>query len=400
MDDMQAEYEAVKRKRAIADAMLQRGLSPQQPIQHWAQGLAQLYNAHQGRKGVEKADMAAKELATRQAQGQQAAIEQLQRGVQGTPAQVMPEGQMGPAAPAMPAPIDKVRQALLAAQTSQYPLVRQLGQTQQRFVEADNAREDSQQARADQQKFQADQAATVRKEQYQAKLDQIREAAKQQRISKAEAVRLANDLKKEASGRSGEYGSWLPTADGYVFGVQKGPRSGQLVKPGGDPVVRSQDNPSLQGAITAAKTGAEATAKRDFNMQGIGNVIGEAEKILGGKVAPTGSGVGAVVDKAGSMVGVSPKGAAEADQLKVLSGVLTSKVPRFEGPQSDADRKFYVEMAGQVGDSTLPISRRVAALETVKRLWKASEGQKTATPVAGGEENWVRGPDGKLMRAK
>jgi hypothetical protein len=68
------------------------------------------------------------------------------------------------------------------------------------------------------------------------------------------------------------------------------------------------------------------------------------------------------------LTGTSPKGAAEADKLRVIGGILTSKVPRMEGPQSNVDVQLYRETAGQVGDATLPRSRRLAALDTVERL--------------------------------
>ena len=116
--------------------------------------------------------------------------------------------------------------------------------------------------------------------------------------------------------------------------------------------------------------------KRQFNMQGIGATIKQVEDILGGaagKPLPTESGVGTLVDYAGSLVGASPKGAAEADKLRSAGASLVSKMPRMEGPQSDRDVALYKEAAGRVGDSTIPIARRKAALETVKELFAKYE---------------------------
>jgi len=117
-------------------------------------------------------------------------------------------------------------------------------------------------------------------------------------------------------------------------------------------------------------------AKRQFSMQGIGAAIQSAENILkgkGGDPLPTESGVGTAYDYAASLIGASPKGAKQADQLRAIGGALVSKVPRMEGPQSDFDVKNYREMAGRVGDSSLPIARRIAALESVKELWEKYE---------------------------
>lgn len=116
--------------------------------------------------------------------------------------------------------------------------------------------------------------------------------------------------------------------------------------------------------------------KREFNMQGIGSTLQEAEDLLTGKATgtkPTGSGVGAAIDYAGGLIGRSPSGSVEAAKLKSVGGALVSKMPRMEGPQSDKDVALYKEMAGKVGDATVPVEQRLAALETVKGLWAKYE---------------------------
>lgn len=123
--------------------------------------------------------------------------------------------------------------------------------------------------------------------------------------------------------------------------------------------------------------------KRQFNMQGIGKTIKDAEDLLNGTVVedgitksvpkPTGSGIGTVVDAVGGFFGASPSGSVQAQKMKAIGGALTSKMPRMEGPQSDKDVALYKEMAAQVGDSTVPIDRRLAALGTVKDLWAKYE---------------------------
>ena len=125
-------------------------------------------------------------------------------------------------------------------------------------------------------------------------------------------------------------------------------------------------------------------AKRQFNMQGIGATIQQAEDLLSGierlpggvtkaGEKPTGSGVGAAVDFLGGLVGMSPAGSVQAQQLEAVGGALTSKMPRMEGPQSDKDTMLYKQMAAMVGDRTVPVDRRKAALQTVKELWAKYE---------------------------
>jgi hypothetical protein len=83
---------------------------------------------------------------------------------------------------------------------------------------------------------------------------------------------------------------------------------------------------------------------------------------------PTGSGAGKIYDSVNRFVGRPTEGAKGAQQLKVLAGRLTASVPRFQGPQSDKDVQLYREMAAQVGDESLTLEERQAALQTVLTL--------------------------------
>jgi hypothetical protein len=126
----------------------------------------------------------------------------------------------------------------------------------------------------------------------------------------------------------------------------------------------------LAGAKKEAEIRAESSGKKDATMSGLGGIIDEAKGILTGTVKPTASGFGAIMDAMGTAVGYAPEGAAEADKLKAIGGALVAKMPRMEGPQSNLDVENYKQMAGDVGNPTLPISRRLAALEQVETLWR------------------------------
>ena len=43
-------------------------------------------------------------------------------------------------------------------------------------------------------------------------------------------------------------------------------------------------------------------------------------------------------------------------------------MPKMSGPQSDKDVLLYREMAGRIGDTTIPTAQRLKALETVEAL--------------------------------
>lgn len=84
----------------------------------------------------------------------------------------------------------------------------------------------------------------------------------------------------------------------------------------------------------------------------------------------TASGVGALRDAAGNMIGMSSDANDAATQLDTLAGWMTSNVPRMQGPQSDKDVLLYKQMAAQVGDRTKPASVRLKALDTLEQLQK------------------------------
>jgi hypothetical protein len=134
----------------------------------------------------------------------------------------------------------------------------------------------------------------------------------------------------------------------------------------------------------ADKVTAEGTAKKEANISGIGSIIDEAKTILTGPTAPTHSSFGNVVDAVGASFGVSPDGAAEADKLKAIGGALVAKMPRMEGPQSNFDVENYQRMAGDVGNPSLPLKRRISALQAVEKLWRKydkAESTQPATPA-------------------
>jgi hypothetical protein len=94
-------------------------------------------------------------------------------------------------------------------------------------------------------------------------------------------------------------------------------------------------------------------------------LVDEADRLLNDA---TGSYIGAGVDFAGQAVGKSTKGAQATAKLKALEGSLMMAQPRMEGPQSDKDAALYKQMAGQIGDPTIPVETRRAALQTIRQL--------------------------------
>ncbi|MGN7917331.1 hypothetical protein [Lysobacter sp. 22409] len=146
---------------------------------------------------------------------------------------------------------------------------------------------------------------------------------------------------------------------------------------------------AVEGAKASAKTQAEVSAQQGTRSRDAGQVLSllaQAEKLL---PRATGSGGGALLDTIASAGGYATEGAKATAQLKTIAGQLISKMPRMEGPQSNADVKLYQDMAGDLANPTTPREQRLAALQTIRHLNQKYAGQNSqasprrAAPVPG-----------------
>ena len=96
----------------------------------------------------------------------------------------------------------------------------------------------------------------------------------------------------------------------------------------------------------------------------------------------TGSGAGRLVDIGAGFVGKATKGSIAIGKLQPIADMSLKMVPRFEGPQSNADTKSYKEAAGQLADPTLPTEIRKEAGKTVLRLMKQRKNQFVTPELA------------------
>ena len=100
-------------------------------------------------------------------------------------------------------------------------------------------------------------------------------------------------------------------------------------------------------------------------------LIESAKKII---PQSTGSYAGAGADQVARFFGSSTNGDTAAAQLKALEGSLVSKMPKMSGPQSDKDVALYRQMAGEIGDPTIPQSRKLAALQVIEEIQQRNSG--------------------------
>ncbi|MDR2330322.1 MAG: hypothetical protein LBE58_12025 [Comamonas sp.] len=130
---------------------------------------------------------------------------------------------------------------------------------------------------------------------------------------------------------------------------------------------RSLPNGNLQ-AIPGGPADPAASKEglqQNKDTQDVFSILDQARPLM---ETATGSYAGAAADQVARAFGVTTEGAQSAAQLKALQGALVSKMPKMSGPQSDKDVLLYREMAGQIGDPTIPVDQRKAAMKTVEDL--------------------------------
>jgi hypothetical protein len=101
------------------------------------------------------------------------------------------------------------------------------------------------------------------------------------------------------------------------------------------------------------------------------NLIDQARKVI---PQATGSGIGQGVDAVGRFFGKSTQGDTAIGQLQALEGALVAKMPKMSGPQSDKDVALYKQMAGVIGDPSIPQDRKLAALSQIEEIQRRYAG--------------------------
>jgi len=407
--EIAAQMLGLKRKRSVADALMQQALSPLKadrvapgglavPISPW-EGIAQLAKAYMGSKGLEDLDKQQGDL-TRQNQAKVTeAISGYMQRRDGTPETQMTtavddEGNTNPmVAGRAPDMKEAIKFGLTNNLLQNSPLVKMdaaaFEKSQQPYTLTAGA-----------QRFGPDNkplaAAGFKPDRPRPPMTDFQIAQLKDMVMKADdmgmdSAGLRQELQMAIAGRdaikSAQPAPAQPSAPsatanlppevvaaglaGKPFVASQAP--GQPVQFGAPPAagLAPRDARAIQvdqakKDIDLAGNQTERTNKQSFAMKGINAAIKEAEDLLDKN--PTASGLGTIVDSVAGFFGKTMGGAEEAQALKVVGGVLTSKVPRFEGPQSDKDTATYKETAGMVGDSTVPVPLRKAALKKVKSL--------------------------------
>ena len=134
--------------------------------------------------------------------------------------------------------------------------------------------------------------------------------------------------------------------------------------PGELPSVRGAQAGAEQAAKTAVTLDADRT-KKATQAGTMSSYIDQADGLLG--KASSGY-IGAAQSLGKRALNISDDETKANEQLRLISGWMVANVPRMEGPQSNYDVENYKTMAARVGDPTVPVGDRKAALSMLKEL--------------------------------
>jgi hypothetical protein len=138
-----------------------------------------------------------------------------------------------------------------------------------------------------------------------------------------------------------------------------------VLGPDNKPVMMPRSQAGGMTPANAQTMGATSPQQRVQDANDAMSILRQAAPLVN---KSTSSGVGTAADYVAGLAGYSTPGADTAADLKVLGGALVSKMPKMSGPQSDKDVALYKEMAGKLGDSTVPASQKRSAMQTLMNL--------------------------------
>lgn len=132
-----------------------------------------------------------------------------------------------------------------------------------------------------------------------------------------------------------------------------------------------QYNPALSPKANqeAAAKFSEELLKNQRNAKDSFDLMKSASTLLSSE-APSSGRLSNIVTGTREFFGGGGNASAADAQLNLLSGALTMKQPRFEGPQGVLDVVLYQKLAGDLGNPNIPIASRLATINQMIDLQK------------------------------
>jgi len=132
-----------------------------------------------------------------------------------------------------------------------------------------------------------------------------------------------------------------------------------------------QYNPALSPKANqeAAAKFSDELAKNQRNAKDSFDLMKSASILLSSE-APSSGRLSNIVTGTREFFGGGGEASKADAQLNLLSGALTMKQPRFEGPQGVMDVILYQKLAGDLGNANIPIASRLATINQMIDLQK------------------------------
>jgi hypothetical protein len=132
-----------------------------------------------------------------------------------------------------------------------------------------------------------------------------------------------------------------------------------------------QYNPTISPKANqeAAAKFSEELSKNQRNAKDSFDLMKSASTLLSSE-APSSGRLSNIVTGTREFFGGGGEASKADAQLNLLSGALTMKQPRFEGPQGVMDVILYQKLAGDLGNPNLPVPSRLATIDQMINLQK------------------------------
>ena len=174
--------------------------------------------------------------------------------------------------------------------------------------------------------------------------------------------------------------------EGMIGGTGGGMPMGNAPLAGGTPMANAQPtkdkfapavqpqyqyNPSLSPKANqeAAAKFSEELIKNQRNAKDSFDLMKSASTLLSSE-APSSGRLSNIFTGTREFFGGGGEASKADAQLNLLSGALTMKQPRFEGPQGVLDVTLYQKLAGDLGNANLPVASRLATINQMIDLQK------------------------------
>jgi hypothetical protein len=130
-----------------------------------------------------------------------------------------------------------------------------------------------------------------------------------------------------------------------------------------NPTISPKANQEAAAKFSDELAKNQKNAKDSFDLMKSASTLLSSEAPSSGRLSNIATGVGEFFGGGGE--------ASKADaRLNLLSGALTMKQPRFEGPQGVMDVILYQKLAGDLGNPNIPIASRLGTIEEMIDLQK------------------------------